>query len=101
MSEISIEMATSEEVVLTVLTHLTRISDLNSIREPSERRFHQYLCGCRRVQDFSEGDTQGLHFLARFWPSFLRLPPRDACTHQPDSYDAPQLESFAFPLQSH
>jgi hypothetical protein len=28
---------------------------LNSIRETSERRFHQYLCGCRRVQDLFGG----------------------------------------------
>src|SRR6516225_8892549 len=35
--------------------HLNPNSDLNSIRETSERRFHQYLCGCRRVQDLFGG----------------------------------------------
>src|SRR5262249_49967113 len=37
---------------------LTRISDLNSISESSDRGFHQYSCGCERDRDIPEVDTQ-------------------------------------------
>jgi hypothetical protein len=36
----------------------SRISDLNSIPESSDRRFHQYSCGCESDDDAPEVDTQ-------------------------------------------
>jgi len=43
---------------------------------------------------------EGSHFRAVL-PALYTSAWPDACIYQPDSYDAPQLESFAFPLQSH
>jgi hypothetical protein len=36
---------------------LTHISNLKSISESSDRRHHQYLCGCERDEDAPEVST--------------------------------------------
>src|SRR5262249_12845156 len=50
--------ALTEESMVESRKDLTRISDLNSISEWSDRGFHQYSCGCERDRDIPEVDTQ-------------------------------------------
>ena len=55
---------------------LARISDLNSISESSDRRFHQYSCGCESDGKALEVDTLWVKAQNSLFSSPSTLPSR-------------------------